>query len=198
MKQWNLTKLSKYLINVLSKPTEDHTMLGVRKQMHDVGRRGCRVQEDQDKCEDVVEKLSAQFWTLYMSYTTDAGKAVKRQDNAATKQTMKHSVVMDSNRAGNRWGTQDNGTKPMIRRNEKEERTPSRRRSGGWTSSHRKKPNRRKDPVAAPKWRLDVLPSQETRHEQGLRRGAEAATGRPVHGGGVDIVSSTEENFKNG
>ncbi|KAK0218072.1 hypothetical protein IW262DRAFT_1463515 [Armillaria fumosa] len=45
----------------------------------------------------------------------------------------------------------------IIARNEKRDRTPSRCRSGGWTSSHRKRRETRKDSVAAPKRRLDIL-----------------------------------------
>ncbi|KAK0221462.1 hypothetical protein IW262DRAFT_1296169 [Armillaria fumosa] len=130
MKQWNLTKLSKYLINVLSKPTEDHTMLGVRKQMHNVGRGGCRVQEDQEKkgiC--LILQMRGKLWTATVLETIGGRK------------------------------TQRNKTYDPEKR------------------------ERRKDSVAAPKRRLDVLPSQETKQEKEPRRGTEAAAGRPVHGG---------------
>ncbi|KAK0230224.1 hypothetical protein IW262DRAFT_1477806 [Armillaria fumosa] len=178
MKQWNLTKLSKYLINVLSKPTEDHTMLGVKKQMHNVGRAECRVQEDQEKCEDVMEKLSVQFWTLWDA--SQCGESCQKTSQRCDKTNNETQCRNGQQPCWKPLGdARHNGTKPMIRRNEKEERTPSRRLSGGRTSSHRKERGTRRDSVAAPKRRLDVPSSQETKQEKGPRRGTEVAAGRP-------------------
>ncbi|KAK0226308.1 hypothetical protein IW262DRAFT_1294517 [Armillaria fumosa] len=100
-------------------------------------------------------------------------------------------IRINKKKKGLRRGTEAAAGRPLIARNrtgertpsrrrsggwtsshreehKRRERTPSRRRSGGWASSHRKKRDARKDSVAAPKWRLDVLPSrgaQETRKD---------------------------------